>query len=101
MSLSSPVVTSAQIEVIKDIVVEDWVKFGRMLLKFNVSEVRDILSPYQNEQLGNSEKAYYVLEFWKKKEGIRATVDKLLEACEKINKRGAAEEALKLVNGFC
>jgi hypothetical protein len=88
--------TSEQIEVLKDIIGPDWIPFGRALLKFSASQVRDIVSPYAREQLRDSEKAYYVLDFWKQKEGKCATIEKLLEACEKVNKRGAAEVALKL-----
>ena len=96
LSLCSPVVTSEHIEIMKNVIGVDWIPFGRVLLKFSASQVRDIVSPYASEQLRDSEKAYYVLDFWKQKEGMQATVERLLEACDKVNKRGAAEVALNL-----
>ena len=86
--------TDAQFENMKYVVGEIWLEFGRRLLNYSHSRVRDIISPYNNEQLRDSEKAYYVLEHWKQRDGRRATVEKLLEVCEEFGKRGAAELAL-------
>jgi hypothetical protein len=81
-------------ERLKDVIGSDWVPFGRALLKTDSQEVRNIVSKYATEQLSDSKKAYHVLEYWKNKDTSGATLGKVLEACDKINKLAFALSVL-------
>ena len=63
-------------------------------LEYDHEKVQDILSAHQYEGQRNSEKLLAVIRAWKYKHGVKGTLGRLLQACEKIEIRGKVELAL-------
>ncbi|XP_062500496.1 uncharacterized protein LOC134177736 [Corticium candelabrum] len=63
-------------------------------LGYDHEKVQDILSADQYEGQRNSEKLLAVIRAWKYKHGVKATLGRLLQACEKIEVKGRVELAL-------
>ena len=92
LALGEPV-TSEHLEIVAAETSDDIYCLGRAL-GFERAKVRDILSAYRTYDLKNSERLLVILEEWQHKDGRKATLRRLLEACDKIGKKDKVLDAL-------
>ena len=92
LALEKPV-TTEQLEIVAEAVGHRCYPLGRAL-GYKNAKIRNILSAYRMYDQTDSEKLLVVLEAWQDKEGRKATLGRLLEACSKIEAKGKVEMAL-------
>ena len=86
-------VTTEQLEIVAEAVGHRCYPLGRAL-GYENANIRNILSAYRMYDQTDSERLLVVLEAWQDKEGRRATLGRLLGACDKIEAKGKVEMAL-------
>lgn len=96
LALDEPV-TDDLIGIIAKACGSHWVRVGAHLPKYTEKEVRDIVSSLRQESgdVRDSDRLRHVLMKWRARDGPRATLRMVLDACEKVEIRGEAELALK------
>ena len=92
LALKKPV-TTEQLEIVAEAVGHRCYPLGRAL-GYDNAKIRNILSAYRMYDQTDSERVLVVLEAWQVKEGRKATLGRLLEACYKIEAKGKVEMAL-------
>lgn len=84
-------VTPIQVTSICGDVGADW-KYLAAQLKLSFADISNIDADSRDSR----EKAYKVIEMWLKREGIEATVGRLIDALEEIERKDAAQKLLSM-----
>ena len=84
-------VTPIQVTSICGDVGADW-KYLAAQLKLSIADINNIDADSRDSR----EKAYKVIEKWFKREGIEATVGRLINALEEIERKDAAQKLLSM-----
>ncbi|XP_065827187.1 peroxidasin homolog [Oscarella lobularis] len=86
------VTTRQHLEIVAEVGAEIWSAIGRHLFCCTSDDIEKML--LNCDYATNSEKLLIVLEEWHKQEGENATLERLLEACDKTGIRGDVESEL-------
>lgn len=92
VSLQLPVTDDRIVEIVSKAAGDAWERMGRAL-GFSGTAVNDILSTAPI-RLRDSDKLFRIICEWRLKVGNKATLDKLLEACDRVERKGIVEMKL-------